>query len=298
MELRPSLHLGRADRLRGAGLCPARRVRSGHRHPVSASSRTAKSAHLAMNTIAPVWDGNETWLVLGGGGLFAVFPLAYADRDARALPADHRHAAGPDLSRRGLRVRAPHQADAGVLGVRLLGRLAGGGTVAQGIALGALVQGIAVEGRAYAGGNWDWLTPFSALTALALVVGYALLGATWLILKTEGETAGARTSALRGPLASRCLSLDRSGQPCRRRSCGPSTSRAGSAGRRAPGARLCRTASGTCRLAIVDRPAEPGSSAPVSGHGGDLRAVLCRARGQLLSQSRATRADHRRSRGP
>ncbi|TCS51304.1 bd-type cytochrome oxidase subunit II [Primorskyibacter sedentarius] len=56
------------------------------------------------------------------------------------------------------------------------------------MALGALVQGITTEGRAYAGGNWDWLTPFSSLTALALLVGYAMLGATWLIVKTEGET--------------------------------------------------------------------------------------------------------------
>ena len=69
--------------------------------------------------------------------------------------------------------------------------------IAQGMALGALVQGIAVDGRAYAGGNWDWLTPFTVLTAVALVVGYALLGATWLIFKTEGETlARARRFAM------------------------------------------------------------------------------------------------------
>jgi cytochrome bd ubiquinol oxidase subunit II len=72
-------------------------------------------------------------------------------------------------------------------------------TIAQGMALGALVQGIAVNGRAYGGGNWDWLTPFSALTALALVVGYAMLGATWLILKTEGETL-ARAQRFARPL--------------------------------------------------------------------------------------------------
>jgi cytochrome d ubiquinol oxidase subunit II len=65
----------------------------------------------------------------------------------------------------------------------------GGSLVAafcQGIALGALVQGIEVTGRAYSGGWWDWLTPFSVLTGLAVVAGYALLGATWLVLKTEG----------------------------------------------------------------------------------------------------------------
>jgi len=59
--------------------------------------------------------------------------------------------------------------------------------LAQGIALGAILQGIQVEGRHYAGGWWDWLTPFSILTGVALAIGYALLGATWLVLKTEGE---------------------------------------------------------------------------------------------------------------
>ena len=59
-------------------------------------------------------------------------------------------------------------------------------TLAQGITLGALLQGIAVEGRAYAGGWWDWLTPFSLLVGVSLVIGYALLGATWLVMKTEG----------------------------------------------------------------------------------------------------------------
>lgn len=78
-----------------------------------------------------------------------------------------------------------------------------GSTVAaftQGIALGALVQGIKVSGRNYAGGWWDWLTPFSVLTGLALVVGYALLGATWLNLKTHGdlEAKARRIAAVSG----------------------------------------------------------------------------------------------------
>jgi cytochrome bd ubiquinol oxidase subunit II len=60
-------------------------------------------------------------------------------------------------------------------------------TLAQGIALGAILQGIHVEGRHYAGGWWDWLTPFSMLTGISLVIGYALLGATWLVMKTEGD---------------------------------------------------------------------------------------------------------------
>jgi cytochrome bd ubiquinol oxidase subunit II len=59
-------------------------------------------------------------------------------------------------------------------------------TLAQGVALGALVQGIRVANRAYAGGWYDWLSPFSIMTGIALVIGYGLLGATWLIMKTEG----------------------------------------------------------------------------------------------------------------
>ena len=143
--------------------------------------------HLAMNTIAPVWDGNETWLVLGGGGLFAVFPLAYAIVMPALYPLIIAMLLG--LIFRGVAFEFVHRTkrmqgfwEVGFWGGSLIA------AIAQGMALGALVQGIAVEGRGYSGGNWDWLTPFSALTALALVVGYATLGATWLILKTEGET--------------------------------------------------------------------------------------------------------------
>ena len=141
--------------------------------------------HLAMNTIAPVWDGNETWLVLGGGGLLAVFPLAYAIVMPALYPLIIVMLLG--LIFRGVAFEFVHRTRR-MQGFWEMGFWAGSlaAAIAQGMALGALVQGIAVEGRAYAGGNWDWLTPFSALTALALVVGYALLGATWLILKTEG----------------------------------------------------------------------------------------------------------------
>ena len=137
-----------------------------------------------MNSVAPVWDGNETWLVLGGGGLFAVFPLAYAvimpalyaPISAMLLALIFR---GVAFEYRWRTVRGKFLWD---------WAFAGGSTMAafaQGVALGALVQGIPVEGRAYAGGWWDWLTPFSLLTGVALVLGYALLGATWLIHKTE-----------------------------------------------------------------------------------------------------------------
>ena len=140
-----------------------------------------------MNSVAPVWDGNETWLVLGGGGLMAAFPLAYAV----LMPALYTPmiAMLVGLIFRGVafefRWRTTQSGrnrwDLAFAGGSVLAALA------QGIALGAILQGIHVEGRHYGGGWWDWLTPFSILTGLCLLVGYALLGATWLVMKTEGE---------------------------------------------------------------------------------------------------------------
>ena len=147
--------------------------------------KVGEERDVAMNSIAPVWDGNETWLVLGGGGLMAAFPLAYAI----VLPALYAPLTAMllGLVLRGVafefRWREPgHRAawDAAFT----IGSLVA--TFAQGITLGALLQGITIEGRAYAGGWWDWLTPFSLLTGLALCVAYALLGACWLAMKTEG----------------------------------------------------------------------------------------------------------------
>ncbi len=140
-----------------------------------------------MNSVAPVWDGNETWLVLGGGGLMAAFPLAYAvllpavytPMIAMLLGLIFRGVAFEFRWRTTQSERNPW--DLAFTGGSLLAALA------QGIALGAILQGVHVEGRHYGGGWWDWLTPFSILTGVALVVGYALLGATWLIMKTEGE---------------------------------------------------------------------------------------------------------------
>jgi cytochrome bd ubiquinol oxidase subunit II len=140
----------------------------------------------AMNAIAPVWDGNETWLVLGGGGLLAAFPLAYAI----ILPALYAPLIAMLLGLvfRGVafefRWRDPrHRAlwDAAFSLGSIMAALA------QGITLGALLQGIRVSGRAYAGGWWDWLTWFSLLTGVSLVIGYALLGACFLLWKTEGR---------------------------------------------------------------------------------------------------------------
>ncbi len=139
-----------------------------------------------MNSIAPVWDGNETWLVLGGGGLLAVFPLAYsllmtafyAPLIVMLLALVFRGVAFE------FRFRDPRHRffwDHGFAA----GSMAA--TFCQGVVLGAFIQGIEIDGRSYAGGWFGWLTPFSLFTGVALVVGYALLGATWLVMKTEGE---------------------------------------------------------------------------------------------------------------
>jgi len=139
----------------------------------------------AMNSIAPVWDGNETWLVLGGGGLLAAFPLAYAIILPATYPLMIAMLLG--LVFRGVafefRWRDPaHRGywDAAFTAGSLIA------TIAQGITLGAVLQGIRVADNAYAGGWLDWLSPFSLLTGASLVLGYALLGASWLIWKTEG----------------------------------------------------------------------------------------------------------------
>lgn len=149
------------------------------------TGRSRDDRDVMMNAVAPVWDGNETWLVLGGGGLFAVFPLAYAVvMPALYMPITLMLLAlvfrGVAFEFRWRTERWKGVWDAAFFGGSTLAALC------QGIALGALVQGIEVQGRAYAGGWWDWLTPFSVLTGVALVAGYALLGATWLVLKTEG----------------------------------------------------------------------------------------------------------------
>ncbi|WAJ28191.1 cytochrome d ubiquinol oxidase subunit II [Antarcticirhabdus aurantiaca] len=139
----------------------------------------------AMNTIAPFWDGNETWLVLGGGGLFAVFPLAYAI----VMPALYAPVIAMLLALifRGVAFEFRWRTVRwrGVWDMSFfIGSVVA--AFAQGVALGTIVQGIEVSGRAYGGGWYDWLTPFSVVTGLAVVVGYALLGATWIIMKTDG----------------------------------------------------------------------------------------------------------------
>lgn len=149
------------------------------------SLQVGEERDVAMNSIAPVWDGNETWLVLGGNALFAAFPLAFAI----IIPAVYAPIIAMLLGLifRGVafefRWRDPgHRAfwDWAFFGGSLVAALA------QGITLGALLQGIETDGRTYTGGWWDWLTPFSLVTGASVVIGYTLLGSTWLIMRTEG----------------------------------------------------------------------------------------------------------------
>lgn len=148
--------------------------------------RNKEERDTMMNTVAPIWDGNETWLVLGGGGLFAAFPLAYSV----LLTAFYAPVIAMLLALilRGVAFEFRFRTERG----RKYWDWAfiGGSTAAaffQGVMVGAFVQGVLVENSAYAGGWFDWLTPFSILTGFALVTGYALLGASWLVIKTEGN---------------------------------------------------------------------------------------------------------------
>lgn len=140
---------------------------------------------LMMNSIAPFWDGNETWLVVGGAGLMGAFPLAYA----ALLPAFYLPIMVMLLALvfRGVAFEFRFKAErsrplwdvAFAAGATLC-------TFCQGVILGAFVQGVKVEDGVFSGGAFDWLTPFSILVGLALLPGYALLGACWLIMKAHG----------------------------------------------------------------------------------------------------------------
>lgn len=148
--------------------------------------KTDEQHDLMMNSIAPYWDGNETWLILGGGGLWVAFPKAYAViMPGLYIPIIIMLLA---LIFRGVAfefrwVAKPHHFKWN-LSFTLGSMLA---AFSQGIVLGGLLQGIKVVDGQFAGGPFDWLTPFSILCGIGLCCGYALLGATWLILKTQGE---------------------------------------------------------------------------------------------------------------
>jgi cytochrome d ubiquinol oxidase subunit II len=161
--------------------------------------RNEADRNLMIASIAPIWDFNETWLVLGGVGLLAVFPLAFAI----IIPALYFPILVMLLGLlfRGVafefrEVEGAHRTlwDRGFVWGSVLA------TFAQGVVLGNFIQGFQVEGRHFVGTSWDWFSPFPLLTGVGLVFGYSLQGATWLVLKTEGELQDwART------MAQRCL---------------------------------------------------------------------------------------------
>ena len=139
-----------------------------------------------MNTVAPIWDGNETWLVLGGAGLFAAFPVAYSVvLTALYMPLIIMLVAlifrGVAFEFRFKAKRTRHLWDLAFIGGSVLA------TFSQGVVLGAFLNGIEVEGREFAGGAFDWFAPFPLFTGAALLVGYAMLGCGWLIMKTSAE---------------------------------------------------------------------------------------------------------------
>ncbi len=147
--------------------------------------QNANDRDVMVNSVAPVWDGNETWLVLGGAALFGAFPLAYAVIiDALTIPMTLMLVG---LIFRGVAFEFRFKAtpahrpfwDKAFLGGSILA------TFTQGIVVGAVIKGFPVSGRTFAGGPFDWLTPFTLFCGLGLVVAYALLGATWLVMKSE-----------------------------------------------------------------------------------------------------------------
>lgn len=140
-----------------------------------------------VNSVAPVWDGNETWLVLGGASLLAVFPLAYSViLSALYLPLVLMLAG---LIWRGVAFEFRFKADEAhkAFWDRAFAWGSYVATFSQGVALGAFINGFEVRDGAYAGGPFDWLSPFALFAGIGLLFAYALLGATWLVMKTEGE---------------------------------------------------------------------------------------------------------------
>jgi cytochrome d ubiquinol oxidase subunit II len=162
-------------------------------------ARSERERDQMMNTVAPFWDGNETWLVLGGGGMFVAFPKAYAViMPAFYLPVIVMLLAlvlrGVAFEFRWVSVTSKGWWNAAFAFGSTLAALS------QGVILGGLIQGINVQNDAFAGGSFDWATPFALLCALGVTTGYALLGATWLIMKTDGEVAERARVQARGLL--------------------------------------------------------------------------------------------------
>ena len=141
-----------------------------------------------INSVAPFWDGNETWLILGGGGLWVAFPLAYAV----IMPANYLLVIIMLLALIFRGVSFEFRAVAKPRHAAWDFAFSAGSTLAafaQGMILGNMIQGITVTDRAFSGGTFEWLTAFSLMCGVGLVIGYALLGATWLVARTDGDLA-------------------------------------------------------------------------------------------------------------
>lgn len=160
-------------------------------------TRDAHDRDVMVNSVAPVWDGNETWLVLGGAGLFGAFPLAYAVIvDALTIPLTLMLIG---LIFRGVAFEFRFKAtpahrpfwDKAFLSGSLLA------TFTQGVVVGAVLNGFQVAGRTFSGGALDWLTPFNLFCGVGLVITYALLGASWLVMKSEEPLQGKMRKAAR-----------------------------------------------------------------------------------------------------
>jgi cytochrome d ubiquinol oxidase subunit II len=152
-------------------------------------AKSSKNRNVMMHAIAPVWDGNETWLVLGGASLLAAFPKAFA----AFMPSVYMPIIIMLIALVARGVALEFRAKALGRGRKFwdhtfaIGSMFAG--LSQGFVLGAFIQGTQITGSQFTGGAFAWLTPFSVLVALAVTAGYALLGATWLIIKSRDELA-------------------------------------------------------------------------------------------------------------
>ena len=150
-----------------------------------------------LATVKPFWDGNQTWLVLGGGGLLVAFPRGYAVlMPAFYIPLIVMLLA---LVFRGVTFEFRDIAERKPFWNRVFATASTLAALCQGVILGGLVQGVDIDNGAFAGGPFDWATPFALVCGLGVVAGYALLGATWLIMKTDGpiaDRAARRANAL------------------------------------------------------------------------------------------------------
>jgi cytochrome bd ubiquinol oxidase subunit II len=149
--------------------------------------RNREHREVMVETILPVWDGNETWIVLGGGGLIAMFPPVYSALLTAMYPVIFAMLFA--LILRGVAIEFRGEATARAKS-RWDAVMQTGSIMAafcQGVLVGSLVQGIRTVRGTYQGGPWDWLGAFTLLCGVALALGYAWLGASWLIWRTDGN---------------------------------------------------------------------------------------------------------------